>query len=162
MWAVEHEGVEPDIILAGKGIASGLPLSAVIARAELMSWAPGSHGSTFGGNPVACAAALATLDLVENGLARQAAQTGTYLLGQLRSLQARHPAIRDVRGRGLMVGLEFPDSDTAHAVEQGAFRRGVVMLTAGPASIRLSPPLVITREQIDIAVGVLDDVLSRA
>ena len=160
LWAVEHEQVEPDIILAGKGLASGLPLSAVIARAELMSWAAGSHGSTFGGNPVACAAALATLDLLEGGLATSAAQCGAYLLGQLRALRERHPIIRDVRGRGLMVGVEFADSDTAHAVEQAAFRRGVVILTAGPAAIRLAPPLVITRQQIDVALGVLGDVLT--
>jgi 4-aminobutyrate aminotransferase len=160
LWAVEHEQVEPDIILAGKGIASGLPLSAVIARAELMSWAAGSHGSTFGGNPVACAAALATLDLLEGGLATSAAQCGAYLLGQLRALRERHPLIRDVRGCGLMVGVEFADSDTAHAVEQAAFRRGVVMLTAGPAAIRLAPPLVITRQQIDVALASLDDVLT--
>jgi 4-aminobutyrate aminotransferase len=160
MWAVQHEAVEPDIILAGKGIASGLPLSAVIARADLMSWTPGTHGSTFGGNPVACAAALATLDLVEGGLARAAAQSGAYLLGQLRDLRARHPIVRDVRGRGLMIGMEFPDGDTARAVEQACFRRGVVMLTAGPASIRLAPALVITRHHIDIAVGVLDDALT--
>jgi 4-aminobutyrate aminotransferase len=160
MWAVEHEQIEPDILLAGKGLASGLPLSAVIARAEIMTWTAGTHGSTFGGNPVACAAALATLDLVEGGLSHAAAQTGAYLLGRLRTLQDRHPAIREVRGRGLMVGVEFADGDMANAVEQAAFRRGAVMLTAGPASIRLAPALVITREQIDIALAILDDVLT--
>jgi 4-aminobutyrate aminotransferase len=160
MWAVEHEQVEPDILLAGKGLASGLPLSAVIARADVMTWDRGTHGSTFGGNPVACAAARATLDLVEHGLMQSAAQTGAYLLGRLRALQDRHPVIRDVRGRGLMVGIELADGDVAHAVEQETFRRGVVMLTAGASAIRLAPPLVVTRTQLDVALGVFEEVLA--
>lgn len=159
MWAIEHEDVAPDILLAGKGLASGLPLSALIARAELMQWGPGSHGSTFGGNPVACAAAVATLDLVEGGLARQAAHVGAYLLEQLRALQQRNPVVRDVRGRGLMVGVELPDHATAHRVEQECFHRGLVVLTAGESALRLAPPLVVTREQVDVALSILEAVL---
>ncbi len=161
MWAIEHEDVAPDILLAGKGLASGLPLSAMIARADLMQWGAGSHGSTFGGNPVACAAAIATLDLVEDGLARQAAHVGAYLLDQLRAMQQRNPVIRDVRGRGLMVGVELPDHDTAHRVEQACFHRGLIVLTAGESALRLAPPLVVTREQVDVALTILEAVLPK-
>jgi 4-aminobutyrate aminotransferase len=160
MWAIEHEGVEPDVLLVGKGLASGLPLSAVIAREDLMQWEPGMHGSTFGGNPVACAAALATLDLVEGELTAQAATTGAYLRARLDTLATRHDAIRDVRGRGLMIGVEFPDHDFAVGVEQEAFRRGLVLLTAGPSAVRLSPALTVTQEQVDVAVDILDAVLA--
>jgi 4-aminobutyrate aminotransferase len=160
MWAIEHEGVEPDVLLAGKGLASGLPLSAVVARAEVMKWEPGMHGSTFGGNPVACAAALATLDLVEGGLIRQAAARGDYLRACLDRLAASHPVIRDVRGRGLMVGIELPDHDAAVHVEQEAFRRGLLVLTAGPATVRLSPALVVTEPQIDTTCDILDATLA--
>jgi 4-aminobutyrate aminotransferase len=155
MWAVEHEGVEPDVLLAGKGLASGMPLSAVIARDTFMRWDKGMHGSTFGGNPVACAAALATLDLVEGGLVQRADELGTYLVQRLRALPAK-----EVRGRGLMVGLDLGDHDAALHVEQEAFRRGLVLLTAGTGVVRLSPPLVVTREQIDVAVDILDGVLA--
>jgi 4-aminobutyrate aminotransferase len=160
MWAIEHEGVEPDVLLAGKGLASGLPLSAVIARDGLMRWEPGMHGSTFGGNPVACAAALATLDLVEGGLIDAAAAAGTYLRSRLDELVARHTAIREVRGRGLMVGVELEDHDAAVHVEQETFRRGLIVLTAGASTVRLSPALVVTNEEMDTAVDILDAVLA--
>jgi 4-aminobutyrate aminotransferase len=160
MWAVEHEGVEPDVLLAGKGLASGLPLSAMIARSDAMHWEPGMHGSTFGGNPVACAAALATLDLVEGTLVQRAADMGGYLMTRLGELRDRHRVIRAVRGRGLMVGVELADHERAVQVEQEAFRRGLVMLTAGEAVVRLSPALVVTRELIDIALDILDGVLA--
>ena len=160
MWAIEHEGVAPDVLLAGKGLASGLPLSAVIARDEVMRWEPGMHGSTFGGNPVACAAALATLDLVEDTLTDQAAALGEYLHVRLDELAVSHAAIRDVRGRGLMVGVELPSHDAAVHVEQEAFRRGLLVLTAGVAAVRLSPALVVTRAQIDTACDILDAVLA--
>ena len=159
MWAIEHESVEPDIIVAGKGIASGLPLSAVIARADVMMWERGTHGSTFGGNPVACAAALATLDLIESTLATNAADTGAHLIAQLRKSLMRHSQVREIRGRGLMIGVDMIDGDAALFVEQEAFRRGVIALTAGPSTVRLAPPLVITPDQGDIAAGVLDDVV---
>jgi len=152
MWAVEHEGVEPDVVVAGKGIASGMPLGAMLAREEVATWTPGTHGSTYGGNPVACAAALATLRLVEDGLAAGAERTGERLLAGLRELASRREAIRDVRGRGLMVGVELADHDTAAAVEQECFRRGLLVLGAGDAAIRLSPPLVVTDAQVDRAL----------
>ena len=160
MWAIEHEDVEPDVLLVGKGLASGLPLSAVIAREDLMQWEPGMHGSTFGGNPVACAAALATLDLVEGELTASAARTGTYVLERLNELAGRHASIVEVRGRGLMIGVEFPDHDFAVAVEQEAFRRGLVLLTAGASAVRLSPALTVTHEQVDVAVDIIDAVLA--
>jgi 4-aminobutyrate aminotransferase len=160
MWAVEHEGVEPDVLLAGKGLASGLPLSAMIARSDAMRWEPGMHGSTFGGNPVACAAALATLDLVDGSLVHRAADMGGYLMTRLGELRDGHRLIRAVRGRGLMVGVELIDRERAVQVEQEAFRRGLVMLTAGEAVVRPSPALVVTREQIDIAIDILDGVLA--
>jgi 4-aminobutyrate aminotransferase len=150
LWAVQHEGVQPDVVLAGKGLASGLPLSAVIARAELMRWEPGMHGSTFGGNPVACAAALATLDLVEPELVENAATVGAYLAERL--------AHRSPHGRGLMQGIDFADHDEAVRIEQEAFTRGLIVLTAGERTIRLAPPLTVTREQVDTAVEILDTV----
>jgi 4-aminobutyrate aminotransferase len=160
MWAIEHEDVVPDVILAGKGLASGLPLSAVIARDDLMTWGAGKHGSTFGGNPVACAAALATLDLVEQGLAGNAAHVGAHTLGRLRDLATRHDAIRDVRGRGLMIGIELPSHDAAYALEQECFTRGLLVLTCGESSLRIAPPLVATIEQADVAVEILDAALT--
>jgi 4-aminobutyrate aminotransferase len=160
MWAIEHEDVAPDVLLAGKGLASGLPLSAIIARDDLMQWEPGMHGSTFGGNPVACAAALATLDLVDPDLTRAAERTGAYLRGRLDGLAARHPTVREVRGRGLMIGVEVSDHDAAVHIEQETFRRGLVVLTAGPAAVRLSPALVVTNEQVDTAVDIIDAVLA--
>lgn len=152
MWAIEREGVLPDIVVAGKGIASGMPLGAMLAREDVATWTPGSHGSTYGGNPVACAAALATLDLVQGELAARAETVGARLTAGLRKLAARTPAIRDVRGAGLMVGVELTDHDTAAAVEQACFRRGLLVLSAGDAAIRMSPPLVVTDAQVDRAL----------
>ena len=157
MWACEHDGVVPDVICAGKGLASGLPLSALIARADIMDWPPGRHGSTFGGNPVACAAAVATLDLVEGGLAANAATVGDHLLAALRAMQAKHPVITDVRGRGLMIGIDTPDHDTAEALQRACFERGLLVLTCGERAIRMAPPLVVTIEQADAAVAILAD-----
>ncbi len=163
MWAVEHEGIEPDVILAGKGLASGMPLAAVIARGELMrSWGPAKHGSTFGGNPVACAAALATLDLVEDSLAANSQRVGDYLQRSLVDLQRRCPQIREVRGRGLMIGVEFESHAVAYEVEQAAFRRGLLVLTCGPASLRLAPPLTVTERQADIALTILEAAIAEA
>ena len=154
MWAFEHDGVMPDIVTAGKGLASGMPLSAIIASGDIMRWAPGKHGSTFGGNPVACAAALATLDLVESDLADNATRIGQQLMAGLGDLQARQPLITEVRGRGLMIGIDLVDHDTAVAVEQECFRRGMLVLTCGERAVRLAPPLVITPEQAEIAVSI--------
>jgi 4-aminobutyrate aminotransferase len=158
-WAIEHDGVVPDVVLAGKGLASGLPLGAIIAKAELMSWPPGTHGSTFGGNPVACAAALATIDLVQHGLQSAAADMGERLLAGLHPLMACQPLLTAVRGRGLMIGLDFPDHDLAVAVEQEAFRRGLLVLTCGERTVRLAPPLVIRPDQVDTGLAGLEEVL---
>ena len=160
MWAIEHEGVEPDILLAGKGIASGLPLGAIVARERLMTWDVGVHGSTYGGNPVACAAALATLELIEGGLLDNARDVGELLLKGLRDIQARRREIVDVRGRGLMIGIEFEQAQTMHAVEQAAFRRGLLVLGAGDAVIRMSPPLVFRPDQAETALQVFDDAVA--
>ncbi|HET7721768.1 MAG TPA: aminotransferase class III-fold pyridoxal phosphate-dependent enzyme, partial [Acidimicrobiales bacterium] len=159
MWACQHDGVEPDIMCIGKGLASGLPLAGIVARTEIMDWEPGGHGSTFGGNPVACAAALATIDLVESGLAANAAAIGDRLLSAMLAVQAEQPLLTQVRGRGLMIGLDLPDHDAAVALEQECFRRGLLVLTCGERSVRLAPPLVVTAEQADVAVGIITDAL---
>jgi 4-aminobutyrate aminotransferase len=151
LLAVEHTGVEPDIVCLAKGLASGLPLGAFIARAEQMSWPPGSHGSTFGGNPVACAAGLATLDLLEDGLMENAARVGPVLQDGLREIAASHPEVTDVRGLGLMVALEFKTPEQAGQLVQKAFERGLLLLTAGSRAVRISPPLVLNSE--DAATG---------
>jgi 4-aminobutyrate aminotransferase len=157
MWACEHDGVVPDIITAGKGLASGLPLSAIIARGSIMEWAPGKHGSTFGGNPVACAAALATLDLVEGGLMANATARGQQLVAGLRELADRQPLITGVRGRGLLVAFDLPDHDSAVALERACFERGLLALTCGQRGFRFAPPLMITEEHADSALSILAD-----
>lgn len=161
MWALDHEpDVEADILLAGKGLASGLPLSALIARDDLHTWTAGKHGSTFGGNPVACAAAVATIDLVRRDLAANATAMGARFRAGLDELARRHHHIVDVRGRGLMIGIEFTDGATAKAVEQAAFHLGLLALTCGPAAMRLAPPLVISPTQVDTALTLLDTALA--
>ena len=157
MWATEHFGVEPDIVAAGKGIASGMPLGATIARADLMRWPMGAHGSTYGGNPVSCAAALATLDLLEGGLVENAAKVGTLLLDGLVALAERQPLIREVRGLGLMIGIDFGEHDTADAVEKECFRRGLLVLGAGDSAVRIAPPLVIRPEQAEAGLVVFEE-----
>ncbi len=158
-WAIEHFGVEPDIILSGKGIASGMPLGAMIAREDLMSWEFGAHGSTYGGSPTPCAAALATIDLIENGLKQNAADVGAYLMDGLRELQSRHDVIRDLRGLGLMIGVELPSHDVMGRIEKEAFKRGLLMLGCGDNVIRITPPLVFTRQQVDRGLEVFEEVL---
>ncbi len=155
MWACEHDEVTPDIVTAGKGLGSGMPIAAIIAREGLMEWAPGKHGSTFGGNPVACAAALATLDLVEDELADNAARRGDQLMAGLRELQERQPLITDVRGRGLMIGFDLVDHDAAQALERACFERGVLTLTCGQRGIRLAPPLVVDHDQCATALDII-------
>ena len=167
-FAIEHAGVEPDLVATAKGIASGLPLGVVIARSALMSWPPGAHASTFGGNPVACAAAMATIRLVRERLMQNAADVGAYLLAGVRSLMDKHAVIGDVRGRGLMIGMELVrDRQTKERatrerdrVVRECFNRGLLVLGAGQNAIRLSPPLVLTRDQADTAVRILDQALS--
>ncbi len=167
MFAVEHFGVQPDVITMAKGIASGLPLGAATARAGIMDWPPGSHASTFGGNPVACAAALTTIQLLRDALTANAATVGAHLLEGLRDLQRKHPMVGDVRGMGLMIGIELVrDRQTKERatterdeVIQEAFQRGLLVLGAGRNVVRLSPPLVLTRDQADIALRILDEAI---
>src|SRR5256886_9189848 len=140
LLAVEHWGIEPDIVCLAKGIASGLPLGAFIARAEQMSWPPGSHGSTFGGNPVACAAGLATLDLLEDGLMENAARVGAIMQDGLREIASTHEDVTDVRGLGLMLALELKTPELAGRLVQSAFERRLLLLTAGTPAGRGSPP----------------------
>jgi 4-aminobutyrate aminotransferase len=168
MFAIEYSGVEPDLIALAKGIASGLPLGVAAARSGLMAWPPGAHASTFGGNPISCAAAVTTLKLLKDRLVANAADVGGYLMDGLKALMDRHPLIGDVRGRGLMVGIELVrDRGTKEraieerdAVVNGAFARGLLLLGAGRNAVRFSPPLVITREQVDVAVGIFDETLT--
>ncbi|MBU0705050.1 MAG: acetyl ornithine aminotransferase family protein, partial [Chloroflexi bacterium] len=156
MFAVEHFGVVPDIITVAKGIASGMPVGAFIARSELMTWAKGAHGSTFGGNPVACAAALETIALLEEELMENAARVGAYLLDRLATLRNEHPIVAAVRGLGLMIGIEFQTGEQSVAVAKGCFRRGLIVLGCGDKAIRLSPPLVVSREEVDVALQVFE------
>jgi 4-aminobutyrate aminotransferase len=167
MCAIEHWGVEPDIICFAKGIASGLPLGAIVARADVMDWPPGAHASTFGGNPVACAAALTTIALLEESLMENAARLGEFLMARLKAMQARQPVISDVRGKGLMIGIELvkpsdrsPAPDAAEQLVQTCFQKGLLLLRCGASSVRLCPPLVITKEQAEIALSIIDETLT--
>jgi 4-aminobutyrate aminotransferase len=157
MWAVQQWDVEPDIVLAGKGIASGMPLGAMMARGKLMTWPMGAHGSTYGGNPVACAAALATIDLIEKELLANTTEVGDVLIGGLKELAANQPLITDVRGRGLMIGIEFTSPEVADAVELACFRSGVLTLRCGEQTIRMSPPLVLSEEQARTGLRIFTD-----
>jgi len=159
MWAVEHWGVEPDILLVAKGIASGMPLGALVARAEIMeSWGVGAHGSTYGGNPVACAAALATIELLEGGLVHNAAERGSELLAGLGQVWQRHSgSVLDVRGKGLMVGVEFADPKLAEEVQWACFMRGLLVLECGKQTVRLCPPLIANSEDIRTAVRIFGE-----
>jgi 4-aminobutyrate aminotransferase len=150
MWAIDHEGVVPDILLTAKGIASGMPLGALITKAKILeSWGTGAHGSTYGGNPVACAAAIAKIILLEDGLMENAAARGDQAMAGLRTLMAQHPGlVRDVRGRGLMVGVEFDTPEHAEAVQWACFQRGLLVLECGRSAVRMSPPLVVTAEEM--------------
>ena len=167
MWAAEHFGVAPDILAVAKGIASGLPLGATVARAELMTWPPGAHASTFGGNPVSVAAALVTLELLQQELIDNAARLGAHLMTRMRDWPRLFPCIGDVRGLGLMIGFELvQDRETKlkapglrDRLVQFAFERGLLVLGAGENTVRLSPPLIITRDQADFALDTLEDCL---
>lgn len=160
MWAIELADVEPDIIISAKGIASGLPLGAFAAKAELMErWGAGAHGSTYGGSPVACAAGIATLETIRNeGLLDNASKIGEELLTGLGELRTRFPRfVTDVRGTGLMLGVEFDTGDHAAAVQQKAFERGLLVLECGESTIRMSPPLVVTPDQANTALQIFGD-----
>ena len=165
MFACEHFDLRPDMVTLAKGIASGMPLGVTAARADIMQWKPGAHASTFGGNPVSCAAALATITLLQDVLMANASEVGGHLLDGLRELAAHHPMIGDVRGKGLMIGVEFVRNrqtkeratDERNAVVEEAFKRGLLVLGAGRNALRLSPPLVLTRAQADVTLKLLDE-----
>jgi len=162
MWAIEHWGVEPDILLTAKGIASGMPLGGMIARAELLeAWGPGAHGSTYGGNPVACAAALATIELLEAALVENAATRGAQAFARLRPLLDRYPAlVRDIRGKGLMLGVEFDTGEHAEEVQWACFERGLLVLECGRLSVRMSPALTVTEAEMDTALRIFGEAVA--
>ncbi|MGH9750659.1 MAG: acetyl ornithine aminotransferase family protein [Candidatus Polarisedimenticolia bacterium] len=170
LFALEHYGIDPDMIILAKGIASGMPIAAVIAKDGVMKWNDGGHGSTFGGNPVSCAAALATLRLLKEGLIENAGRQGARLMEGLRRIETRHAAIGDVRGLGLMVGIEVvrdrgtrvPDPDLRHRVIVKAFEKGLLTLPCGSSTIRLSPPLIARETDVDKAIAILDAAFAEA
>jgi len=173
MFACEYEGIEPDVVLAAKGLGSGMPIGAIMAKESIMRWRPvmrwrpGAHGSTFGGNPVCCAAALATLDVVERELLPNVVKLGERLLAGTRRLQEKYAAIGDVRGRGLMIGVEFvkdratrePAPEIPHELVARAFRKGLLLLGAGKSTLRLAPPLVVDEDDVDTALRIIDECL---
>jgi 4-aminobutyrate aminotransferase len=168
LFASEHFDLDPDIVILAKGIASGMPISAVIARDDVMKWNDGSHGSTFGGNPLSCQAALATLRLLQGGLTENAGRVGSRLIEKLRALMDKHALLGDVRGIGLMIGLEIvanresrePAPRERERIVRGAFEKGLLTLPCGKSTIRLSPPLICTDSDADKAVSILDEVIA--
>jgi 4-aminobutyrate aminotransferase len=169
-WAVEHSHIEPDIVCSAKGIASGVPFGAMIAREHLVTWKPGAHGNTYGGNPLACAAALETMRLIETGYMDNARKVGEHMLDELRRMQERHPSIGHVRGLGLMIGVELvtdkatrePAHDLMEAVLRGAFERGLLLLGCGASVIRFAPPLNIPLALADEALAIFEDAVREA
>lgn len=169
-WAIEHWGVEPDIVCSAKGLASGIPFGATIARESVMSWPQGAHGNTYGGNPIACAAALATLDLVEEELLENAAKMGEYTLDALAEIQTRHKSIGQVRGKGLMIGVEFvqdqesrePATDLRNTVEELAFQNGLLVMGCGKSTMRIAPALSIDKSLIDEGLEKLESAITEA
>jgi 4-aminobutyrate aminotransferase len=167
-WAIQHFGVEPDIVCVGKGIASGIPLGAIIARKSVATWPLGSHGNTYGGNPIACAAALATIDLIKNQYMENAADTGKYALDALEEILARHNSIGQVRGLGLMIGVEFvkdrqtrePENELRDRVVDLAFERGLLTLGCGRSTIRICPPLSVSRSEMDEGLEILEEAIT--
>jgi 4-aminobutyrate aminotransferase len=169
MMAIEHWGVIPDIIALAKGIASGMPLGAMVSQSEVMTWIPGSHASTFGGNPISCQAALTTIELLEEGLIENASRLGKYLFGKLKKFQKQFHLIGDVRGKGLMIGIEMvKDRQTKEKateerdkIIQACFEKGLLILGCGENVIRLIPPLIITQREADTALTILEEVLKQ-
>jgi 4-aminobutyrate aminotransferase len=170
MFASEHYDLKPDIVCIAKGIGSGLPIGATVARASLMDWKPGAHASTFGGNPVCIAAALKTIELLQGGLVQNSAEVGGYLKAELEKLMQKHDCIGDVRGLGMMIGVEFvtdkqtntPDPELRDRVEVACFERGLIILGAGTNAIRWSPPLILTKENVDVAIEIFDQAVTSA
>jgi len=169
-FAIEHWGVVPDIVTIAKGVASGMPLGAMVARKELMTWPPGAHGSTFGGNPVCCAAALATIKLIEGGLMENAARMGQYMLDRARAMEVEHPTIGDVRGKGLMIGIELVEDkeskEPARALRddllQRAFKKGLLILGCGASTVRFMPALTIDGQTADEGLAIFEEALTEA
>ena len=169
MFAIEHSGVKPDIVAIGKGIASGVPLGAFVAGSHIMTWPPGAHGTTFGGNPIACAAALTTIGLLEGGLMANAADVGGFIIDRLRQMQQRYEMIGDVRGIGLMIGVEIvkdratktPGRKERDAIVQKCFENGLLILGAGQSSLRLCPPLIISKGEAAVGLDILDQVMEQ-
>ncbi|MEA3351308.1 MAG: acetyl ornithine aminotransferase family protein [Chloroflexota bacterium] len=169
-WAIEHFGAEPDIICAAKGIASGVPLGAIIAKKSIMTWPKGAHGNTYGGNPLACVASLATIDLIEDEYMQNAAKVGEYMMDALAEIQVRHPHIGDVRGRGLMIGVDMvKDRETRDhyqalrdRVTELSFQHGLLIMGSGPSTMRISPPLCISQDQIDESLKILEHAITLA
>jgi 4-aminobutyrate aminotransferase len=167
MFASDHYDLKPDIVCIAKGIGSGLPIGACVARADLMNWKPGAHASTFGGNPVCIAAALKTIELLENGLVKNSAEVGDYLKSGLERLKAKYDCIGDVRGLGLMIGVEIvtdrktnqPDAELRDRIEVASFERGLILLGAGPNTIRWSPPLILSKENADVALEIFEQAI---
>jgi 4-aminobutyrate aminotransferase len=161
-WAIQHAGVEPDIVTTAKGIASGMPLGAFIARDSVMTWSAGAHGSTFAGNPICAAAGQATMELIEGGLMENAARMGARLRSGIERVASQHGGVRDIRGVGLMLGVEFASHEAANAVEQRAFERGLLVLECGEATIRLCPPLIVDEEAVDTAIRLFGEAVDAA
>jgi 4-aminobutyrate aminotransferase len=169
-WAYDHAGITPDIVLTAKGIASGMPISAFIAKESIMQWKPGAHGTTYGGNPVCIAAALATMELIEGGLMANAKKVGEYIFGKINEWPQRFKTVGEVRGKGLMIGVEFvrdqktkeKAADLRDRVIDNAFHRGLLTLGSGENSIRLSPPLIIDEEQADGAIRIMEESIREA
>jgi 4-aminobutyrate aminotransferase len=169
-WAIEHSGVQPDIVCMAKGIASGMPLGVCMSRAEIMDWAPGSHASTFGGNPVSIAAALATMDIIEREAMANAARVGGLMKARLEGWKHSHPMVGDVRGRGLMIGVELvkdkatrePATAVRNRIETLAFERGLMVLGCGETTLRLCPPLILNEYEATVALDILEDALTVA
>jgi 4-aminobutyrate aminotransferase len=167
-WAIQHSGVEPDMVCMAKGIASGMPLGVCLTRGEIMDWVPGSHASTFGGNPVSIAAALATLDIIEREGMSNAARVGGIMMDRLRGWKETHPLVGDVRGRGLMIGIELvkdkatrePANALRNRLEILAFERGLMVLGCGETTIRLCPALIVSEEEATVALDILEEALT--
>jgi 4-aminobutyrate aminotransferase len=169
-WAIQHSGVEPDIVCMAKGIASGMPLGVCMSRAEIMDWVPGSHASTFGGNPVSIAAATATLEIIEREGMANAARVGGLMIERLKGWKQSHPMVGDVRGRGLMIGVELvkdketrePAPAVRNRVETLAFERGLMILGCGESSVRLCPPLIVREQVAAVALDIFEEALTLA
>jgi 4-aminobutyrate aminotransferase len=169
-WAIEHFGVEPDIVASAKGIASGVPFGAMIARKSVVTWPVGAHGNTYGGNPLACAASLATIDLIEKEYMQNAVEVGQHMMDALEEIQGRHQSIGKVRGRGLMIGVEFvkdretkePAAGLRDRVEELTFKHGLLMMGCGKSTVRVCPPLSLTKDEADEGLHIFEEALTKA